>query len=506
MPRHTPLARQSMSAEAIQAWRADPRRFVRDVFGVTPDAWQDDVLAAFPHHQRIAMLASRGPGKTTVLAWLAWNFLLTRPEPKIAATSISADNLSDNFWSECAKWQSRSPLLQSTFTWTKTRIESKEKPQTWWMAARAWSKSADQQTAANTLAGLHADHILFLLDESSGIPDAVMATAEAALSSCVEGHIVQAGNPTHRTGPLYRAATTERRLWRVFEVNGDPDNPKRSPRVSIEWARQQIEKYGRENPFVLISVFGRFPPSSLNTLIGPDEVRAATLQQYREQDIANHPRILGVDVARFGDDSSIVFPRQGLVAFDPLQYRNIDGTQGAGLVARKWQDWDADACFVDDTGGYGASWIDNLIRLGRTPIGVGFAGKPDDPRYANKRAEMAFECVAWVKDGGRIPDIPELRAAMTETTYTFQGDRLLVEPKELIKARLGYSPDHFDALMITFAAPVTRMHAGMPGMRHRGHEFEYDPFASFWNVERTPQRHRGHVFEYDPFAEPWNAG
>jgi len=345
-----------------------------------------------------------------------------------------------------------------------------------------------------------------LLDESSGIPDAVMATAEAALSSCVEGHIVQAGNPTHRTGPLYRAATTERRLWRVFEVNGDPDNPKRSPRVSIEWARQQIEKYGRENPFVLISVFGRFPPSSLNTLIGPDEVRAATLQQYREQDIANHPRILGVDVARFGDDSSIVFPRQGLVAFDPLQYRNIDGTQGAGLVARKWQDWDADACFVDDTGGYGASWIDNLIRLGRTPIGVGFAGKPDDPRYANKRAEMAFECVAWVKDGGRIPDIPELRAAMTETTYTFQGDRLLVEPKELIKARLGYSPDHFDALMITFAAPVTRMHAGMPGMRHRGHEFEYDPFASFWNVERTPQRHRGHVFEYDPFAEPWNAG
>jgi len=190
-----------MSAEAIRAWRADPPRFVRDVFGVTPDAWQDEVLASFPHHQRIAMLASRGPGKTTVLAWLAWNYLLTRPEPKIAATSISADNLADNLWTEMAKWQGKSPVLQAAFTWTKTRIESKEKPQTWWMAARAWSKTADQQAAANTLAGLHADYILFLLDESSGIPDAVMATAEAALSSCVEGHIVQAGNAQ----PLRRA-------------------------------------------------------------------------------------------------------------------------------------------------------------------------------------------------------------------------------------------------------------------------------------------------------------
>ena len=97
--------------EAFDKWAEDPCRFVRNVFGVRPDPWQAEVLAAFPHHPRLAMKACKGPGKTTVMAWLAWNFLLTRPDPKIAATSVSGDNLADNLWAEMAKWQARSDLL-----------------------------------------------------------------------------------------------------------------------------------------------------------------------------------------------------------------------------------------------------------------------------------------------------------------------------------------------------------------------------------------------------------
>ncbi len=436
---------------------------------------------------------ARGRARPLYLAWLGWNFLLTRPHPKIAATSITGDNLADNLWAEMAKWQKRSPILNAAFTWTKTRIFSREHPETWWMSARTWPKGGTSEDQQNTLAGLHADHILFLLDESGGIPDAVMAAAEAALASCVEGHIVQAGNPTHRSGPLYRACTTERRLWHVVEVNGDPDNPKRSTRVSLQWAREQIEKYGRDNPFVLVSVFGQFPPASLNALIGPDEVHEATLREYRDEDIAADARVLGVDVARFGDNSSVIFPRQGLVAFAPIVARNLDGTQGAEHVSRVWQNWKADGVFIDDTGGFGASWIDNLRRLGHTPIGIAFSGKPNDPRFANKRAEMLFETVEWIKRGGRIPDIPELRKALIETSYTFAGNRLLIEPKELIKQRLGYSPDHFDALGLTFAAPLAARATG-PGafwLQYRArprHESEYDPFAEARNVAKEPER------------------
>ena len=130
---------------------------------------------------------------------------------------------------------------------------------------------------------------------------------------------------------------------------------------------------------------------------------------------------------------------------------------GAGIVARKWADWQADACFIDDTGGFGASWIDNLYRLGHTPLGSPFSRRANDPRYDNKRTEMYFEAVDWIRRGGQLPPgqaSHELIAAWSQTTYSFRGDRLLLEPKEQVKSRLGYSPDDADAFVLTFAQPV----------------------------------------------------
>lgn len=467
-------------AEKLLLWKRRPDIFVREVFGATPDPWQDDVLKAFPTSQRLAMKASKGPGKSCIEAWLCWNFLLTRPHCKIAATSISSDNLRDGLWTEMAKWRHKSPLLTELFTWQKERIFCTQfEGRTWWMAARNWSKSADTNSLGNTLAGLHEDYIMFVLDESGGIPEAIMATAEAALSSCKEGHIIQAGNPTHLEGPLYRACTTERKMWTVFEITSDPDDPKRSPRVSPDWAKEQIEKYGRDNPWVLINVFGRFPPGSLNALIGPDEVKEAMSRRYKESELILQPRVLGVDVSRFGDDTSVIFPRQGLQAFDPLIFRNVDGTQGAEKVIHHWRSWQADACFVDNTGGFGASWIDNLHRLGKSPIGIHFNQKPANDRYVNKRAEMAFKAVEWIKKGGALPSVPELVREIAETTYLFKGDQFMIEPKEDVKQKLGYSPDRFDALMLTFAFDVEKTNQDeLPAFaRQNIHQFDYNPFS-----------------------------
>jgi len=457
--------------EALRRWREDPRVFVREVFGVTPDAWQDDVLAEFPRCPRLAMKACKGPGKTTVLAWLCWNFLLTRPHPKVAATSISGDNLSDGLWTEMAKWQGKSALLKTAFTWTKTRIFANEAPETWWMSARTWPRAGDSNSQADTLAGLHADYLLFVIDEAGGVPDAVMAAAEAGLANAMggggcEAHIVIAGNPTHLEGPLYRACTSERTLWFVIEITSDPDDPKRTPRVSIEWARQQIQKYGRDNPWVLVNVFGRFPPNSLNTLLGPDEVKEAMGRHVKATDYEWAARILGVDVAREGDDLSVIFPRQGIVAFPPVVLRNADSLQGAGAVARKWEDWGADACFVDNTGGFGGGWIDQLKVLRRKPLPVHFAGKPGDLRYVNKRAEIWMLMAQWVKDGGALPNVPELVEELTAPTYFFKGDKMQIEDKEQIKERIGRSPDYADALALTFTHPVKR--APMSGLPSGG--------------------------------------
>jgi phage terminase large subunit len=469
--------------EKLRLWREKPHVMVRELFGCTPDLWQDDVLAMFPTSPRIAMKACKGPGKTSVLAWLCWNFLLTRPRPKVAATSISGDNLSDGLWTEMAKWQAKSDLLRSRFTWTKTRISCNDAPEEWWMSARSWPKGGSTDQQSNTLAGLHADYLMFVIDEAGGIPDGVMAAAEAGLANAIdmpghEAHIVMAGNPTHLEGPLYRACTTERSLWQVVEITSDPDDPKRTPRVSAEWARQQITKYGRDNPWVLINVFGKFPPSSLNALIGPDQVREAMQRVHREDAYGGAARILGVDVAREGDDKSVIFPRQGVVAWEPKVMRNADSLQGAGAVAHKWNEWTADACFVDNTGGFGAGWIDQLRVLGRTPIGIHFAGKAGDVQFFNKRAEMLWKACEWVKEGGALPDIPELLEEMTAHTYFFNKDQIQIEDKDQVKAKIGRSPDYFDGLGLTFAQPVMPM---TPEARERRALSQtrkrHDPFA-----------------------------
>lgn len=381
------------ASSTIKRWREKPIYFMKECLKAEPDFWQADILTAFPHNQRLAMKACKGPGKSAIMSVLGWNFLATRPHPKVIATSISGDNLADGLWAEMAKWQNKSEYLKAAFQWGKERIVSKDHPETWFMSARNWSKSADTQQQANTLAGIHADYVLYLVDESGGIPDAVMSAAEGGLSTGKETKIVQAGNPTHLEGPLYRACTSQRHLWFVVEITGDPDDPKRSSRIDIEWARNQIQMYGRDNPWVLVNVFGKFPPSSLNTFLGPDEVRTAMGRHLKiDQYDFSQPR-LGCDVARFGSDRTIIYYRQGLWIDGPIEMRNSRSNEIAGRLIHEKLKRKAEAEFVDGTGGYGAGVIDDMIAMSYSPIEINFQGKADDPRFQNKRAEIGGICV-----------------------------------------------------------------------------------------------------------------
>lgn len=416
---------------------------------------------------------------TACLAWLAWNYLLTRPHPNIAATSISGDNLRDGLMKELAFWRNKSELLMTLFEWQTERVYLKEHPATWWLSARTWSQSANVEQLGNTLAGLHADYIMFLVDESGGIPMPIMISAEAALSSCVEGHIVQAGNTNSLDGALYAACVTQKHLWYPVVISGDPDDPKRSPRISIEWAREMIDTYGRDSPFVKVSVLGEWPSASINALLGPSDIEAAMKRQYQQHDIEGSPRILGVDIGRQGDDPSVIFPRQGLVAFPPKILRNVNGNVGAGAVARVNADWKPDAIFIDNTGGWGSSWIDQCQNLNVKTIPVGFADAPHDKRFYNRRAEIYFKGAEWIRNGGMLPNIPSMVQGLSAITYTFKGDRLMLEPKEIIKASLGRSIDEEDAWALTFSDPVAPRSVSSILPRSRREE-KFDIFADYY--------------------------
>jgi len=446
-----------MSDEALSSlrrWRDSPLAFVQEVLKVVPDPWQEEALKAIATQQRVALIACKGPGKSCFEAWVIWWFMATRPYPKIACTSITGDNLRDGLWTELAKWQQRSPLLSGLFEWRQERIVNRESPETWWASARQWSRSADSQQQADTLAGLHADYVLFVLDEAGGIPDSVAAAAEAALSTGVETKLLIAGNPTVLEGPLYRAATKDRPMWWVKEISGDPDDPLRAPRISKVWAQQQIDTFGRDSNWVRVNVFGKFPLAAHNALLGVDEV---VTSMRRDPDAALYqkmPRILGVDVARQGNDRSVLAPRQGVVAFRPRVYRDLDLMQLSNEVARFIDEWRPDGVFIDETG-LGVGVLDRLRQLGFPVVGVNFGGRPRDQHYANRRSEMWWLFAEWVKAGGSLPEDNELVRELTAPTYSYTAqDKLTLESKGDLKLRLGSSPDIADAFALTFAEPV----------------------------------------------------
>lgn len=185
-------------------------------------------------------------------------------------------------------------------------------------------------------------------------------------------------------------------------------------------------------------------------------VSATKIYQFHDVDYA--PRILGVDVARFGDDRSVIFPRQGLQAFKPDVFHGIDNMDLAARVAAKIDSWEPDAVFID--AGNGTGVIDRLKQLGygNVVIEVHFQGKPNNPIYTNKRAEMWYECREWMRAGGGIPDILELKQELASPMYWYAPGtgKIILEPKEDIKGRGLLSPDLGDALVLTFAHPVVK--------------------------------------------------
>jgi phage terminase large subunit len=449
----------SVAAERIALWRHEPWTFAREACGFIPDSgWQEEFfrVLADPTKPRIAAQSCKGPGKTACIAVGGLWFFSTHAEkgnhPKGAAISVSSSNLRNNLWGELAKWRNKSPFLREAFEWTASRIYAKAYPEDWFLSANSWSQSASAVEQTNALSGLHGDYALVLMDESGGIPASVLAEASAALSTAKVGKIIQTGNPTQLSGALYHAVHKERSRWHLIRISGDPDDPNRATRVNLDWARGEIEAHGRDNPWVKVNVFGEFPESSFNSLLGPDDVRKATLQNYVETAYDWAQPRLGVDVARFGDDRTVLFFRQGLRLGPFHIMRNARTNEIASRVALAVQRTGAEQVFIDGIG-IGAGVVDACLQARLPVVDVQSAGKPTDPKFFNKRAEMGYTAAEWVKRGGWVPKHAELEEEMTAPTYCLKNGRILIEAKEQLKQRLGKSPDLWDAACLTFATP-----------------------------------------------------
>lgn len=196
-----------------------------------------------------------------------------------------------------------------------------------------------------------------------------------------------------------------------------------------------------------------FNAESDDVLIPIDLVIEAGNRRYVERDISYAPTVIGVDIARFGDDASVFFKRKGLVAYPPIILRKLDNMQVADRLMQYIDQEQPHAVFVDAGGGAGV--IDRVRQLGARVIEVPFGGRATQEKYKNRRSEMWIELRDWLVSGGSIPDSLMLRADLSTPTYSFDSSgKMQLEPKDKIKERLGRSPDLADALALTFATPV----------------------------------------------------
>ena len=218
-----------------------------------------------------------------------------------------------------------------------------------------------------------------------------------------------------------------------------------------------------------------FNAESDDVLIPIDLVSQAVSRIYRESDYGFAPRVVGVDIARFGDDATVFFKRQGLVAFPPIVLRKLDNMAVADHLMNIIHEFQPDAVFCDAGGGAGV--IDRVRQLGGIITEVPFGGKALEERFLNRRIEMWTGMRDWLISGGSIPDDLVLRSDLSSPTYAYNpAGRMLLEPKDKIKERLGRSPDYADALALTFAAPVYPTHS-MGDVHDR---CEYNPIDLAW--------------------------
>ena len=428
----------------LEEMRRDGVAFVRRVLGVEPTEQQATVLRAISQPgAKVSVKSGHGTGKSTLMAWEVLRTVALFPGCKVPCTAPTAHQLEDVLWPEIAKWHEKmNSWFQNQIIVDSKRVYVKGKKDTQFAVARTARKERPE-----ALQGFHADHLLFLVDEASGVPDPVFQVAQGALST-PSSRVLMCANPTMTTGYFFQSHHRMKQRWTRVTLSCVD-----SPLVGDEYVEDMKQAYGVESDIYRVRVLGEFPESSVCQLISRASVDTACMRNIQASQYDFAPIILGCDPAWEGDDRSVLFLRQGLRTELLGKWYNIDNMTLGGVINQQWSKHKADAVFIDV--GWGAGVIDYLRSIGRDPIPVNFGGKSLSAEYANKRTEMWCEMKKWLDEGGHIPDDQDLAEDLVGPEYSFMptGKKIL-EQKKTMKARGLPSPDLADALALTFAAPV----------------------------------------------------
>lgn len=447
----SPLA---LLSRIIAKYANDRVAFFKDIMGVAAlEKWQERELRALDAGcTRLTIRSGHGVGKTMFLAGLIIHFMLTRYPCKVAVTAPSATQLFDALAAEVKLWlkkvEANQPMFAGVLLTTSDRVFMAASPEGCFCTYRTSRKEAPE-----ALQGIHADHVLLIGDEASGIDEAVFEAAAGSMST--KGAItVLAGNPTRGTGFFYRTHTMLRAIWRSVKVAC-----MESSRVDPAYIEEE-RAYGEKSNRWRIRVLGEFPEGDDDTLIARGLVEAAVGRKVLAP--RKDPIYWGVDVARsLHRDKSSLCKRKGPVVLEKVKrWQFNDVMQLVGVIKKEWDDTpehERPECIFVDVIGVGGGACDRLVELELPAVGVNVGESPSVMAKAVKfRDELWCLGRDWFMTKlCSFPDDPDTIEELVAplVSYRSNGDAK-VESKDEMRARGvlgGRSPDGADAFLMTFA-------------------------------------------------------
>ncbi|MDD4986809.1 MAG: phage terminase large subunit, partial [Dehalococcoidales bacterium] len=428
-----------MNDDGVRHYLHSPADFVRDILHADPTPQQVEILESVRSSTAIAARSGHGIGKTAVEAWIILWFITLHPFAKVPCTAPTGHQLEDILWPEVNYWLQRSEIKRQ-IAWTKTRLAVIGHDESWFAVPRSANKPENLQ-------GFHARHCLFVVDEASGVEQEIMDVVEGALTNS-GARLLMCGNPTRLSGTFYNAFHKDRRLYKTFAFSSID-----SPLVSAEYVQRIADKYGAESDVYRVRVLGEFPKGTPDTFIRLDAVEGAIARTVAP----SGPWQIGVDPARYGDDSSVIYYRRGFHVFESVSIHGINTVRLTGETARVIKlirEIDPEAgtivVNVDDTG-VGGGVTDQLqeleYELDIEVLPQNFGGSGDDD-YDDQAAAMWGNLKELLPELD-LPDVPELVGQLTTRKYQVRPNgKIKLERKEDMKKRGLQSPDHGDALAL----------------------------------------------------------
>ncbi len=429
----------------MDAWRGDPVGFVRERLGCEPWTKQAAILEAVRDHERVAVRSCNGSGKTFIAAHVVIWWLMCNSRATAVTTAPTDRQVRRLLWREIASIHH----ANRDFIGGKIAGASLELDQH--RVGFGFSTNRPER-----FQGFHRPNMLFVVDEASGVDELIFTAIEGSLTS-ETAKVLIIGNPTNLSGYFYDAFHRSRALWKTVHISAF-DTPNLSAAttrcgseglVTRKWVEEARDMWGEESPEYQIRVLGEFPEVENDTLIPLRLIEAAVDRQIEDEDDSEYT-VMGLDIARFGNNRTVACIRIGDTVTDLITLPNADTMSTTGSAVDIARLHDADAINVDEVG-IGAGVLDRMREIGchfATGINAG-ARAANNNRYANLRAELYDGLKSRFHKGTiAIPNDPELISELASITYTFtsRGQLLLNN-----KRNGNRSPDKADAVMLAFA-------------------------------------------------------